>query len=69
MAKLINPARTKKGMFLLLDDDNHDDGDNNEDDINKDAQERTRYYDVAKPAISNFPRIGTHFFCDSCKLG
>ena len=42
MAKLINPARTKKGMFLLLDDDDHDNGDNNdEDDIDNDAQERT----------------------------
>ena len=57
-------------MFLLLDDDDHDNGDNNdEDDINNDAQERTWYYDVAKTAISNFPRIGTHFFGDSCKSG
>ena len=57
-------------MFLLLDDDDHDNGDNNdEDDINNDAQERTWYYDVAKTAISNFPRIGTHFFGDSSKSG
>jgi len=63
VAKLINPARTKKGTSLLLDDDDHDNGDNN------DAQERKRYYDVAKTAISNFPRIGTHFFGDFCKSG
>lgn len=68
MAKLINPARTKKGMFLLLVDDDHDNGDN-DDDINNDAQQRTRCYDVAKTAISNFPPIGTHFFGDCCKSG